>query len=167
VSETGETSTPALLIDGITLREVLDVAMGFEQTAQRFYLSLKDRVAAEVQPLVADLAEEEGRHYSLLAELADDHRLAAKLATTTIPPGPADHAFRAYVAMPSLGEHPEEDEILDYAASRERIAREHYAYLAETASPGPMQALFSLLRDEEHRHESLVERRWSETFSSL
>ena len=167
MSEVGETSAPDLQKSGITLREILDVAMGFEQAANRFYLGLRDRVGADVRPLVDELAQEEQRHYELLAQLAADENLASQLAVTTLPPGPADASFRAYVTIAPLGDDPEADELLDYAANRERVAHEHYAYLAEVATPGPVQALFRHLRDEEKRHESFVDRLWTGAFSSL
>ncbi len=167
MSDAGETTQPSLLKSGITLREVLDVAMGFEQAAKRFYLDLKDRVGAEVRPLVEELAHEEQRHHEMLAQLANDDNLAQYLASTTVMPGPADETFRSYISIPALGDDPDVDELLDYAASRERIAHEHYAYLAEVASPGPVQALFTFLREEEKRHESFVDRRWAGTFSAL
>jgi rubrerythrin len=151
----------------ITLREVLEVAIGFEHAAHRFYLELDKHVADEVRPLVQELAREEQRHHELLVQLAHDESLADKLALSRVTPGPADASFRAYVTLPTLGDDPDVDQLLDYAAARERVAHEHYAYLAEVASPGPVQALFSLLRDEEQRHESFVQRRWTETFSAL
>lgn len=167
MADPAETSTPSLLKRDLTLREVLDVALGFEKAAHRFYLELIKHVADEVRPLVDELAREEQRHHALLEDLASDASLADKLASTTVTPGPTDASFRAYVALPLLGDDPDVDQLLDYAAARERIAHEHYAYLAEVASPGPIQALFRFLRDEEQRHEAFVQRRWAETFSAL
>jgi len=44
---------------------------------------------------------------------------------------------------------------------------ERYDHLAEQATPGPLRALFALLRDEEVQHAGEVRTRWSRLFSAF
>ena len=60
---------------------------------------------------------------------------------------------------------PTEEDVLFCAESRERIACEHYGYLAQLTPPGRLQDLFAFLRNEENRHEDEIRARWSAMFS--
>jgi rubrerythrin len=78
---------------------------------------------------------------------------------------PTTEAFDDYVDLPLEPDELWEDNLLEYAKSRERIAYEHYAYLAEITPAGPVKDLFEVLRDEEEGHTWAIERRWSMMFS--
>ncbi len=167
MSDGGETSIPNLLKSNVSLAQVLTVAIGFERSAREFYLQLHKRVGSEVKPFVAELVAEEQRHLELLEKLANDKALAEQLASMTIAPGPVDASFRDYVSIAELEDGADVDELLEYAASRERVAYEHYAYLAEVSDVAPVKALFAFLRDEEKQHQAFVERRWAGIFTAF
>ena len=76
-------------------------------------------------------------------------------------------AIGDYVNLPMLedDEEPAEESLLECAQSRERIAFEYYAYLAELTPSGPLRDLFEFLRDEEKKHEHDIQTRWATVFS--
>ena len=162
----GETASVGRLSPDLSLEQVLETAMAFEAAAHRLYSELADKVREEIRPLVSDLAAEEKRHYEQLHRLARNEDLAEYLLTRIATP-PTAPAFDAFVQIPELREDPIEEDVLEYASQRERIAYEHYGYLAETTPSGPVQALFQLLRDEEIGHISALQARELELLSIL
>lgn len=166
MSSQGETRANAVAMTEMTLDEVLAIAMDFERSAYRTYTGLADKVAADVRPLVHELAKEELHHYALLEDLSRRSDLLNDL-NRSMAVAPTTERFRSYVTLPRFVEGASENEILAYAEARERIAHEHYAYLAELTPPGKLRDLFTFLRDEEEKHVVRVEGRWSETYSIL
>ena len=148
----------------MTLEDALRSAMAFEQNAHRFYTNVADRVHPEARSLVLELAEEERKHFELLQGLSADTDLEA-VREQRVPVPATQERFDAYVAMPEFPSEAAEDAILDYAEGVERVAFEHYRYLAEQANPGPLRDLFEFLQSEEARHEAGIQSRWAETFS--
>lgn len=152
------------LSPNMTLKEVLALAMGFEETAYQFYGGLVDKVRTEIQPLIRELAAEEKKHYELLECLASDENLVDYLRHRTKTP-PTTEVFSHYIDLPLDPEELIEDSLLEYAKGRERIAYEHYACLAETTPRGPLKDLFMFLHDEEAGHTKVLEARWAQLFS--
>jgi rubrerythrin len=64
------------------------------------------------------------------------------------------------LAPPELPADPSDDDVLDYALARERVAAEHYAALAEQAAHPAMRAAFAYLADEEVNHVAQLAERW-------
>ena len=120
--------------------------MEFEQAAFRFYSDLAEKVNAGVRPLVLDLAAEEKGHIDLLRRVSCATEIGRELTQRVATP-PSTEKFGAYVRLHDLPDRPTEDDVLDYAESRERIAYEHYGYLAQLTPPGRLQDLFAFLRD--------------------
>jgi len=166
MSSRGETAAAHVLVPEMTLRDALITAMEFERAAHQFYMELANRVTPHARQLILELAAEEEHHYDLLKQLSLREDIESELEKIAIPV-PTSETFEAYVILPDLTTDSTEDEILEYAESRERIAHEHYGYLAETTEPGPLRELFAFLRDEEKKHETLVQSRWSAMFSIL
>jgi rubrerythrin len=150
----------------LSLEQVLETAMAFEAAAHRFYRELAEKVREEIRPLVRELANEEERHYEQLRSLVRNENLVDHLLKRIDSP-PTLPAFDALVCIPELPDDPIDEDVLTYAAHRERIAYEHYGYLAETTPAGPVQALFQLLRDEEVGHISALQAREVELLSIL
>ncbi len=148
-----------------SLEEILNTAMAFEKTAQTFYEQLAGRVRKPLRELVAELAAEEKRHYELF-EAARDHPETEAHIRERIAVPVNDHRFSDYVHMPALGDHPDDQAILQYAMGREHAAHEHYADLAESAPEGPLKELFKFLSDEELRHKGDLEKRYYEIVHS-
>jgi len=164
MSVRGETTLTPVDASTASLREILDLAIRFEDAAHRVYTVLADRLGAEMRPLLLDLAAEELQHREMLEALAGRDDIE-EMMSRPIPPLPTTAEFAGYIRFPDIGEDATEDDILAYAESREQIAQEHYAYLAELTSPGPVRALLVLLRDEERRHQAAVQTRWSRIYS--
>ena len=56
--------------DKVSLQDILNVALEFEQTARDFYTALIPKVSKKIRYLVEELAEEEQQHYDLFSEMA-------------------------------------------------------------------------------------------------
>jgi len=142
-----------------SIAEVLETAMGFEATARDFYQALVDRVSKPIRELVAELAEEEKRHYELFQELAARPDVRAHIGDQIAQP-PSDHRFSNYIQRPELSDFPDEQSILQYALSREQAAMEQYQFLATQDLPEPLHEVFTFLAQEELQHKAELEKRY-------
>jgi len=147
-----------------TLEDALRIAAEFEQAAFRFYRNLAEKVNAGVRPLVLDLAADEKGHIDLLRRISRGSGVERQLGRRVVPP-PSTEKFDAYVSLTTSPFAPQKKDVLFCAESRERIACEHYGYLAQLTPPGRLQDLFAFLRNEENRHEDEIRARWSAMFS--
>lgn len=153
------------LRDKTSLREILEVATHFEETARDFYTALVPRVSKRIRYLVEELAEEEQRHYDLFGALARRADIADQV-TAEIQRPASDSKFSDCLHLPDLGEHPDDQAVLRYAMGREHAAMTHYGELAETAPEGPIRDLFRYLASEETRHKLELEKTYYETVHS-
>ena len=140
-----------------TLREILEVATSFEQAARDFYASLVPRVSKNIRWLVEELADEEQRHFDLFSELAARDDIAQYVRQEVDTPA-SDRRFSDCVHTPDLGEHPDDQAVLQYALGREHAAMDQYRALAASADPGPVQELFEFLANEETKHKNELEK---------
>ncbi len=159
--EHGEGDGYGRLKSSKTLEDILMTAMSFERTAHEFYTNLKGRVSKPLRDLVHELAEEEARHYKLLELVHSRPDLRDQIATRIAAPA-RDHHFSDFVHLPNLGEHPDEQAVLQYAMAREHAAMEQYRALANEAPDGPIRDLFKYLADEELAHKAELEKRYYE-----
>jgi rubrerythrin len=147
------------------MKDVLDVALEFEQTAHDFYAALSPKVSKHLRYLVDELAEEEQRHIDLFLELAQTADLDEALNSSVERPA-SDRKFSDCVHVPDLGEHPDDQTILQYALMREHVAMEQYLALAESTEPGPVHDLFRFLANEETKHKNELEVKYYEIVHS-
>jgi rubrerythrin len=140
-----------------TLSEILEVATSFEQTARDFYASLAPKVSKNIRWLVEELAEEEQRHFDLFSELAARDDIERYVHQEVDTPA-SDRRFSDCVQTPDLGEHPDDQAVLQYALGREHAAMDQYRALAQAAHPGPLQELFEFLANEETKHKNELEK---------
>jgi rubrerythrin len=147
------------LLRSTTIGEVLETAMSFERSARDFYAGLKDRVSKPLRELVSELAEEEARHYRLFEELRARPDVGERVADRIARPA-SDHRFSDYVHLPSLGDNPDDQAILQYAMGREHAAMEQYGALAGEVPAGPIRDLFRFLAQEELQHKQELEKRY-------
>ena len=70
----------------------------------------------------------------------------------------ADSQFSDCLHVPHLGDHPDDQEVLQYAMGREHAAMLHYSELARTTPPGPIRDLFTFLASEETEHKLELEK---------
>lgn len=148
-----------------TLKEILEVASSFEESAHRFYTGLIPKVSKNFRWLVEDLAREEQGHYDLFTALAARGDIAEQVRAQVDTPA-TDGRFSDCIHLPDLGEHPDDQAVLQYAMGREHIAMEHYRTLAESTGPGPIRDLFEYLANEETKHKQELEKLYYETIHS-
>lgn len=145
-----------------TLREILEVAVGFEKAARDFYAGMIPKVGKNIRYLVEELAAEEQRHFDLFSQLAARTDLGEMLKVE-IQRTAADSKFSDCLHVPDMGEHPDDQEVLQYAMGREHAAMLHYGELAETAPAGPIRDLFVFLASEETKHKLELEKIYYQT----
>ncbi len=148
-----------------SIREILEVAIGFERVARDFYTDLIPKVSKRIRYLAEEFAEEEQRHVDLFTELAAREDLAAQIEKEIARPT-TDSKFSDCLHIPELGEQPDDQEVLQYAMGREHTAMLHYAELAETAPAGDISDLFRYLSNEEGKHKSELEKLYYEIVHS-
>lgn len=144
-----------------SVAEILEVACSFEAAAHQFYTELLPRVSERMQDLVAELADEEQRHYDLLAELAVRSDISEQIQTLVDQPR-VHQRFVDATHFPDLGPYPDDQAIMQYALSREEIALEQYTSLAEQTPEGPLKDTFLFLAKEEKQHKADLERLYAE-----
>lgn len=140
-----------------TLREILDVATSFEETARDFYTELVPKVSKRIRYLVEDLAAEEQRHFDLFCALARRNDIAEQVRQE-IGRTASDSQFSDCIHLPDLGERPDDQSVLQYALGREHAAMMHYGELAETTPAGPIRDLFIFLASQETTHKLELEK---------
>jgi rubrerythrin len=161
----GETSSYERIRSKTTLKEILEVATSFEESARNFYRDLAPKVSKNIRWLVDELAVEEQRHYDLFTDLAARDDIAGQIEQRIDTPA-TDGKFSDAIQLPNLGESPDDQAVLQYAMGREHTAMEHYRALAESAAPGPIQELFEFLANEETQHKAELEKLYYEIIHS-
>lgn len=145
-----------------TLREILEVATGFEASARDFYTALIPKVSKRIRYLIEEFAAEEQNHYDLFSALAQRADLAEQIKTE-ITRTASDSKFSDCLHLPDLGAQPDDQTVLQYAMGREHAAMTHYSELAQTTPTGPIRDLFQYLASEETKHKLELEKRYYET----
>jgi rubrerythrin len=145
-----------------SLKEILDVATHFEETARDFYTALIPKVSKRIRYLVEELAAEEQEHYDLFSALAQRPDIATQVSEE-IQRTAADSKFSDCLHLPDLGDNPDDQAVLQYAMGREHAAMSHYGELAESAPAGPIKDLFVYLASEETKHKLELEKVYYET----
>jgi rubrerythrin len=148
-----------------TLREILEVATSFEASARDFYKDLTPKVSKRIRYLVEELAAEEQEHFDLFHTLAQREDLADQVKIE-IERTASDSKFSDCLHLPSLGDNPDDQAVLQYAMGREHAAMSHYGELAETTPPGPIRELFQYLASEETKHKLELEKLYYEVVHS-
>ncbi|MEW6678562.1 MAG: ferritin family protein [Pseudomonadota bacterium] len=148
-----------------SLKEILEVATHFEETARDFYTALIPKVSKRIRYLVEELAEEEQRHYDLFGALARRTDIADQVKAEIQRPA-SDSKFSDCLHLPDLGDNPDDQTVLRYAMGREHAAMSHYGELARTTPAGPIQELFQYLASEETKHKLELEKIYYETVHS-
>jgi len=161
----GQTSSYERIKSKTSLREILDVACSFEESARNFYRDLTPKVGKNVRWLVEELAVEEQQHFDLLLGLMERPDIADQIKAEVQTPA-NNTKFSDCIHLPDLGERPDDQAVLQYAMGREHIAMEHYRSLADSTEPGPIKDLFEFLANEETKHKSGLERIYYDTVHS-
>lgn len=158
----GESSSYEKIRSMTTLKDVLEVATFFEQSARDFYTDLIPKVSKNFRWLAEELAKEEQGHYDLFTNLSRRDDIADAIKAKVERPV-TDGQFADAVMTPDLGERPDDQSVLQYAMGREHLAMTHYRALADTTEPGPIKDLFEYLANEEAKHKEELEKLYYET----
>jgi len=145
-----------------SVQEVLEVATSFEASARDFYAGLIPKVSKRIRYLVEELAAEEQRHHDLLTALITRDDIADQIKASIARPA-SDSKFSDCLHLPNLGDHPDDQAVLQYAMGREHTAMSHYGELARTAPDGPIKELFQYLVSEETTHKLELEKLYYQT----
>ena len=145
-----------------TLKEIIDVATSFEAAARDFYTALIPRVSKQIRYLVEELAEEEQTHFDLFDALASSEDIVQQIDLQISTPV-EDHRFSDYIQTPDLGDHPDDQTILQYALGREDAAMKQYRELANSTEAGAIHDLFEYLANEETKHKRELEKLYYQT----
>jgi len=148
-----------------TLQEILEVAISFEASARDFYAGLVPKVSKNLRYLVEELATEEQTHFELFSALAKSPDIQEQIQEKIQLPV-EDRHFSDYVQLPDLGEHPDDQTVLQYAMGREDAAMKQYRELADNTSAGPAHDLFAFLANEETEHKRELEKIYYELIHS-
>ncbi len=144
-----------------TLREILEVATAFEESARDFYQGMIPKVSKRIRYLVEEFAAEEQVHYELFSNMAQREDLAEQVKVE-LDRTAVDSRFSDCIHLPDLGEDPDDQAVLQYAIGREHAAMLHYTELARTAPEGPIRDLFNYLANEETQHKLQLEKLYYE-----
>ena len=144
-----------------TLKEILEVATSFEESARDFYAALIPKVSKRIRYLVEELAAEEQRHFDMFGALARSNDISDQVEQE-IQRTATDSKFSDCLHLPDLGDQPDDQAVLQYAMGREHAAMTHYGELAETAPAGPIRDLFRYLASEETKHKIELEKLYYE-----
>jgi rubrerythrin len=161
----GQKSSYERIKSKTSLKEILEVACSFEESARDFYRDLTPKVSKNIRWLAEELAQEEQRHYDLLSGLASRQDLAEQVKAEVRVPA-TNTKFSDAVHLPDLGPKPDDQAVLQYAMGREHVAMEHYRSLAEGTEPGPIKDLFAFLANEETQHKAELEKLYYEVVHS-
>ncbi len=161
----GESDSYERIRSKTTLKGILEVATSFERSARDFYTDLIPKVGKNLRWLAQDLAEEEQRHFDLFTGLAARDDIEEQILLEVDRPV-TDGKFADAVMTPDLGEHPDDQAVLQYAMGREHLAMTHYRSLADSTAPGPIRELFEYLANEEAKHKQELEKLYYETVHS-
>jgi rubrerythrin len=144
-----------------SLKEILEVATHFEESARDFYTALIPKVSKRIRFLVEDLAAEEQRHYDMFGALSRRTDIANQVGQE-IQRTASDSKFSDCIHLPDLGDAPDDQAVLQYAMGREHAAMTHYGELAQTTPAGPIRDLFIYLASEETKHKVELEKLYYE-----
>lgn len=144
-----------------SLEQILETATAFEASARDFYTELAPRVSKRIRWLVEELAAEEQEHHRLFSSLAEKTRNSDSLKIKVETPQ-SDGRFTDCLHLPDLGEHPDDQDVLQYALGREQAAMEQYRALADSTAPGDIHDLFAFLANEETKHKAELEKLYYE-----
>lgn len=155
----GDSGKHEQLRDLHSLTEILDVAIQFELAAAAFYQKLQMQVSKPLRELVESLAEEEQDHANRLGQLRYHPNLAQQIEQKIEVPI-TDLRFSDAIKTPDPKRLKSDQDVLEYALGRERLAMDQYRSLADATMLGEIKNLFQWLADEEIEHKQELEKRY-------
>lgn len=137
----------------MSISEMLEIAIGKEEAANRMYQDLALRVEEkEAKETLEYLAEEEKNHKRILEDYRQGKLKDSLALSKTIDYKIAEHTQRSDISNDS-----EMKDIYLFAAHEERDAYDFYMNLAERHAEGETRALLLKMANEEKKHKEKME----------
>ncbi len=139
-----------------TVEEILNAVVKFDRVAHEFFLDLVPKVSKSIRYVVEELAQSELDHINRIQALVESPGMQGHMQDAIRRPE-ADRRFSDAIQTPELGEHPDDQAVLQYALALEQVAIDEYSELAANTPPGPLHEAFVYLANEEAKHKSDLE----------
>lgn len=146
----GESGNAMSLSFRVTLGDALRIAMDFEWAGYQLYSDLADRLDTQARPLFLVLAEECRSHVEQLEMVGGRAELNRQLSQACAVRLRAE-ALRRSVSLPALPGSPIEDDALNFAEIRERLAYDYYCCLGRLPMSAFLETLILRMRDQKQR----------------
>ena len=144
-------------MESMTVKQLLARAIGKEQEAYLFYLSMAKLVNNPgTKQMLTELAEEELQHKKRLECL--DLRKIGSLKTGEI----KDLGIERYLSESPASPDMTPSDALRFAMKEEEDAHKFYLYLLESATDPEVKSLAEALAREESKHKLKLEKMWDE-----
>jgi rubrerythrin len=153
-----DTGSEAAASGQVTLAELIETAMAYQQATRSRYRRLQDSVSPESADLVALLVEEEQHHYEMLADMLQRHGMDELLQQ----PRPVPATFETFIGFTTpddVERPPDEEQSLQHAVQCEQAAMDHYRTISESLPPGKARDLFRYLCAEQTLHHAELRKR--------
>jgi rubrerythrin len=143
------------------LEKILEFAVEKEESAQRFYLKLIERVAdASAQDALKYLASEEAKHKEFLEKYLRGEIPEGSLGLTEV----LDYRILEHLEEePAASESMSAEDAFLLAAKREQASCAFYGDLSRLHPEGPVKDLLAKMANEELRHKEKVEYLYANT----
>lgn len=140
-----------------TLNDILDFAIGQEQSAVEFYTRLAASArTTDMKAVFEEFAREEIGHKARLVKIREEQLFDLPKEKV------ADLKIADYIAYPDVKEGITYDEALKVAMAREKAAFKLYTRLAESTEHSGMKDVFRFLAQEESKHKLRFELEYDE-----
>jgi len=137
-----------------TVAEILDVAIGREAAAYRFYMDIYDKVGdASVKDTVEFIAGEEKKHKAFLVGYREGNYGANALRMADV----VDYKIAEYLEEPEIADNALREDIYLVAAHREARSHQFYSGLANLHSDGDLKTMLLKMANEELKHKEKME----------
>ena len=147
--------------NGVTAREILEMAIEMERRGREFYVQAAGRVSMPgARELLEELAREEAEHEAMFRRLQGREDYEA-LATGEIPP---DLHLADYLVTAPLGLESTPQDVMIHAIRMEQDAIDLYSAWASLYAGSDIERLLEGLVAEEHRHKARLEAVYSDRF---
>ena len=143
-----------------TVAEILDMAIGREEAAYRFYMDIYNKVAdAGVKDTVEFIAGEEKKHRAFLVGYREGNYGANGLRMSDI----VDYKIAEYLEEPEIADNSSREDIYLVAAHREARSHQFYSGLANLHTDGDLKTMLLKMANEELKHKEKMEYLYANT----
>ena len=149
------------MANGVTAREILDLAIRMEQRGREFYTEAAALVSMPgAKELLEELGQDEVEHEAMFRRLATREDYEA-LAQGEVPP---DLHLADYLVTAPLGRDSAPQDVLIHAIRMEQAAIDLYSAWASLYAGTDIEPLIEGLVAEERRHKARLEAVYSDRF---